>query len=79
MPGLTYWDASGKPPLKMNSRTWEAEAVDYAPVEIEKLSRKDLLQFAVDARQFIMRTMTQMELRPKRSYLRRLKRGKHGR
>lgn len=73
MPGLTYWEAGVPPPSRMTPGEWEAEAVDYVPVEVKKLSKKDLLQFALDARQFIMRTMNQMELRPRRSYIRRLK------
>lgn len=72
MPGLTYWERSGPPPLRMSPEQWEAEAVDYIPVEVGKLSKKDLLTFAEDARAFILRTMGQMELRPKRSFIRRL-------
>jgi hypothetical protein len=78
MPGLTYWDQQPPSPLRMSPEEWEAEAVDYIPVEVGKLSKKDLLSFAVDARAFIFRTMAQMEVRPRRSYLRRLakKKGK---
>lgn len=72
MPGLTYWEPSGPAPLHMSPERWESEAVDYVPVEVAKLSKKDLLAFAVDARSFILRTMGQMEVRPRRSYLRRV-------
>lgn len=46
---------------------WEAEAVDFIPVELERLSKTDLLKYAEEARNFILATMNTMELRPKRS------------
>jgi len=74
--GLPYWDPMPQCPPKMTAQEWEATAVDFLPVEIKKFSKKDLLRFAEDARTFILVTMGQMELRPRRSYLRRLARKK---
>lgn len=53
-------------------REWEAEAVDFFCVELEKLPRRDLLKYAEEARSFISKTMYRMELRPKRSLIRKL-------
>jgi hypothetical protein len=56
----------------MTPAEWEAEAVDFMPVELEKWYAPEILNYALQAQDFIFRTMTQMELRPKRSFARRL-------
>lgn len=55
---------------------WEAEAVDFIPVELDKMFAADVLKYAQEAQDFIFRTMGQMEVRPRRSFLRRLAKGK---
>lgn len=56
----------------MTSKEWEAEAVDFMPVELEKWFAKDILQYAIAAQAFIFKTMSEMEVRPKRSLVRKL-------
>lgn len=51
----------------MTPKEWEAEAVDFFSAHLSKLPKIGLLQYAIDAQNFIMKTMSQMELRPKRS------------
>jgi hypothetical protein len=60
----------------MTAIEWEAEAVDFMPAELDKMLAADVLQYAQEAQDFILRTMLQMELRPSRSFIRRLKKGK---
>lgn len=56
----------------MTATEWEAEAVDFMPVELDKMFAADVLLYAQQAQDFIFRTMMQMELRPSRSFIRRL-------
>lgn len=56
----------------MTPAEWEAEAVDFMPWELDKMFAKDVLAYAMEAQSFIHRTMSQMEVRPKRSLVRRL-------
>lgn len=60
----------------MTAIEWEAEAVDFMPAELNKMSAADVLKYALEAQDFIFKTMDQMELRPSRSFIRRLKKGK---
>jgi len=57
----------------MTPQEWEAEAVDFMPVELDKMVAADVLKFATEAQTFIFKTMTQMELRPKRSLIKKLR------
>ena len=60
-----------KKPVKiMTAAEWEGEAVDFMPVELDKIFAADVLQYAQEAQDFIFKTMTQMELRPSRSFIR---------
>jgi len=52
---------------------WEAEAVDFFCVELKKLSKAELLKYAQDACTFISKTMHRMELRPKRSLIKKIR------
>lgn len=54
-------------------REWEAEAVDFFCVELKYLSKAMLLDYAQDACNFILKTMGTMELRPKRSFVKKLR------
>lgn len=56
----------------MKPREWEAEAVDFFCVELKKLTKAELLKYAQEACNFIGKTMGGMELRPKRSLIRKL-------
>lgn len=62
-------------------REWEAEAVDFFCVELPKISKAELLKYAQEACDFIAKTMHTMELRPRRSFIKRLLKtgGKHER
>lgn len=60
----------------MTPQEWEGEAVDFMPVELDKMFSKDVLAYALEAQTFIFKTMTQMEVRPRRSFIRLLKRKK---
>lgn len=57
----------------MTPLEWEAEAVDFMPVELDKMFHVDILAYAEAAQTFILKTMQQMEVRPRRSFIRRLK------
>lgn len=61
-----------KPVKVMTAIEWEAEAVDFMPAELDKMFAADVLKFAKEAQDFIFKTMDQMELRPSRSFIRRL-------
>lgn len=57
-------------------REWEGEAVDfYAYGPLEDLSHAELLKFSIEAVCFIGKTMDYMELRPKRSMVKKAQRG----
>jgi hypothetical protein len=58
----------------MGPRDWEAEAVDFFTVQLDKATKKELLRYSKEAMTFISKTMAMMELRPKRSYIQNLKR-----
>lgn len=60
----------------MTAAEWEAEAVDFMPYELDKMDAPDVLKMAEAAIDFIFRTMNQMEVRPKRSLVRKLSKEK---
>lgn len=55
----------------LTPQAWEGEAVDFIPVETHRLSKSELQKYAKEAQTFIFKTMTQMEVRPRRSFVRR--------
>lgn len=54
-------------------REWESEAVDFFCVDLSRLSKAELLEYAKDACAFISKTMFRMELRPKRSLVKKVR------
>lgn len=69
-----------KKPYIWKPQDWEAEAVDFFCVDFcgdyARIPKKDFLKFALEAQEFISKTLWLMELRPKRSLVRRQKRAK---
>lgn len=51
---------------------WEDEAVDFCRQGIERLSKKELIKYVREAEAFIFKTMMKMELRPRRSFVKRM-------